>query len=98
HDFFTPQPVTDVTVFILRVVLHDWPDTFMQRILLHLCEATALHTRLVLTDFVLPLAKASGDSAKDRKPQVEGAEKMLAPTLLLANLDKASAHAYWMDL
>ncbi|KAJ7821681.1 hypothetical protein B0H14DRAFT_3471315 [Mycena olivaceomarginata] len=30
--------------------------------------------------------------------QVEGAEKMLAPAPLLANLGKASANAYWMDL
>ncbi|KAF8174695.1 hypothetical protein K438DRAFT_1939878 [Mycena galopus ATCC 62051] len=26
HDFFTSQPITDVAVFILRVVLYDWPD------------------------------------------------------------------------
>ncbi|KAJ7833342.1 hypothetical protein B0H14DRAFT_2800983, partial [Mycena olivaceomarginata] len=30
--------------------------------------------------------------------QVEGTEKMLAPAPLLANLGKASANAYWMDL
>ncbi|KAF8218100.1 hypothetical protein K438DRAFT_2006988 [Mycena galopus ATCC 62051] len=127
HDFFTPQPVTDVAVFILRVVLHDWPDAFAQRILLRLREAAAPHTKLVLADFVLPLAcvddfgvgedvagsgagdptaggekqrngDRNGDSAKDREPQVEGAEKMLAPAPLLANLGKASANAYWMDL
>ncbi|KAF8174696.1 hypothetical protein K438DRAFT_1980159 [Mycena galopus ATCC 62051] len=40
----------------------------------------------------------SGDSAKDREPQVEGAEKMLAPAPLLANLGKASANAHWMEL
>ncbi|KAJ7910449.1 O-methyltransferase-domain-containing protein [Mycena leptocephala] len=56
HDFFTPQPVTDASVFLLRVVLHDWPDAFAQRILLRLREAAAPHTRLVLADFVLPLA------------------------------------------
>jgi hypothetical protein len=30
--------------------------------------------------------------------QAEGAEKMLAPAPLLANLGKASANAYWMDI
>jgi hypothetical protein len=30
--------------------------------------------------------------------QFEGAEKVLAPAPLLANLGKASANAYWMDL
>ncbi|KAF8217800.1 hypothetical protein K438DRAFT_1795663, partial [Mycena galopus ATCC 62051] len=56
HDFLTPQPVADVAVFILHVVLHNGPDVFAQRILLRLREAAAPHTRLVLTDFVLPLA------------------------------------------
>ncbi|KAJ7080600.1 O-methyltransferase [Mycena belliarum] len=56
HDFFRPQPVTDAAVFLLRVVLHDWPDAFAQRILLRLREAAAPHTRLLLADFVLPLA------------------------------------------
>ncbi|KAJ7820738.1 O-methyltransferase-domain-containing protein [Mycena olivaceomarginata] len=64
HDFF-PQPVTDAAVFLLRVVLHDWPDAFAHRILLRLREAAAPHTKLVLADFVLPLAS-------------RGAEKMLA--------------------
>jgi hypothetical protein len=30
--------------------------------------------------------------------QMEGAEKMLAPAPLLANLGKASTNAYWTDL
>ncbi|KAF7368821.1 O-methyltransferase [Mycena venus] len=112
HDFFTPQPVTDAAVFLLRVVLHDWPDAFAQRILLRLREAATPHTRLVLADFVLPLAcvddfgvgegdtgtERDEDKDKNREPQVEGAEKMLAPAPLLANLGKASANAYWMDL
>jgi hypothetical protein len=93
HDFF-PQPVTDAAVFLLRVVLHDWPDAFAHRILLRLREATAPHTKLVLADFVLPLACVDdfgvGEGGID--VQLEGAEKMLA------NLGKASANAYWMDL
>jgi hypothetical protein len=30
--------------------------------------------------------------------QVEGVEKILAPAPLLANLGKASANAYWIDI
>ncbi|KAJ7434528.1 O-methyltransferase, partial [Mycena galericulata] len=113
HDFFTPQPITDAAVFLLRVVLHDWPDAFAQRILLRLREAAAPRTRLVLADWVLPLAcvddfgvggggeggeEKDGKAGKEKEPLVEGAEKMLAPAPLLANLGKASANAYWMDL
>ncbi|KAJ7348083.1 hypothetical protein DFH08DRAFT_626508, partial [Mycena albidolilacea] len=70
------------------------------RILLPLREAAAPHTKLVLTDFVLPLACVDdfgvGEGGID--VQVEGAEKMLAPAPLLANLGEASANTYWMDL
>ncbi|KAJ7694898.1 S-adenosyl-L-methionine-dependent methyltransferase, partial [Mycena rosella] len=95
HDFFAPQPIAGAAVFLLRVVLHDWPDAFAQRILLRLREAAEPHTKLVLADFVLPLACVDDFGVG---PQVEGAEKMLAPAPLLANLGKASANAYWMDL
>ncbi|KAK7052486.1 O-methyltransferase [Favolaschia claudopus] len=111
HDFFTPQPITNAAVFFLRVVLHDWPDAFAHRILLRLREAATAQTKLVLGDFVLPLAcvddfgvedcggvEGGKERGKEREPQVEGAEKMLAPAPLLANLGKASANAYWMDL
>ncbi|KAJ7348122.1 hypothetical protein DFH08DRAFT_1001684 [Mycena albidolilacea] len=62
---------------------------------LRLREAAAPHTKLVLADFVLPLACVDdfgvGEGGID--VQVEGAEKMLAPAPLLANLGKASARA-----
>ncbi|KAF8192233.1 hypothetical protein K438DRAFT_1829914 [Mycena galopus ATCC 62051] len=71
HDFFTSQPITDVAVFILRV-----------RILLRLREAAAPHTRLVLADFVLPLAcvddfgvgeDVAGSGVQDRSAEDVGA-------------------------
>ena len=95
HDFFTPQPIGDAAVFLLRVVLHDWPDDFARRILLNLREAATPETKLLIADFVLPLACA--DSAGGLEG-VEGAESVLAPGPLLPNLGKASANAYWMDL
>ena len=44
--------------FFLRVVLYDWPDDLARRILLNLREAAAPETKLLITDFVLPLACA----------------------------------------
>ncbi|KAJ7348065.1 hypothetical protein DFH08DRAFT_1080218 [Mycena albidolilacea] len=65
---------------LLRVVQHDRPD-FAHRILLRLLEAAAPHTKLVLANFVLPLASRARRKCSR-----------------LANLGKASANAYWMDL
>ncbi|KAK0450283.1 uncharacterized protein EV420DRAFT_1338011 [Desarmillaria tabescens] len=97
HDFFTPQPVKNAAVYFLRVILHDWPDSFAQRILLRLREAAADDTKLVIADFVLPLACEDDFSSKGDSGVI-GAETTLAPAPLLPNLGKASAHAYWMDL
>ncbi|KAF7324950.1 Ich1 protein [Mycena kentingensis (nom. inval.)] len=108
HDFFTPQPILNAAVYFLRVVLHDWPDAFAQKILLRLREAAGPETRLVIGDWVLPMAcvdnfgivekDKDGKASPETSAIVEGAEKMLAPAPLLANLGKASANVYWMDL
>lgn len=103
HDFFTPQPIRDASVFLLRVVLHDWSDTFARKILLQLREAAFLPnsdgthgTTLIIADHILPLACV--DDFEEGGEMVEGASKMLAPPPLLANLGKASVNAYWMDM
>ncbi|KAK0495460.1 ich1-like protein [Armillaria luteobubalina] len=97
HDFFTPQPIKNAAVYFLRVILHDWPESFAQRILLRLREAAADDTKLVIADFVVPLACEDDFSSKGENGVI-GAETALAPPPLLPNLGKASAHAYWMDL
>ncbi|KAJ7062071.1 hypothetical protein C8F01DRAFT_1136350 [Mycena amicta] len=78
HDFFTPQPILNAAVYFLRVVLHDWPDAFAQKILLRLREAAGQDTRLVIADWVLPMACVDefgvGEGIED-STQVEGAEE-----------------------
>ncbi|KAH6904164.1 hypothetical protein BKA70DRAFT_1565905 [Coprinopsis sp. MPI-PUGE-AT-0042] len=98
HDFFTPQPIRNASIFLLRVVLHDWPDDHARRILAHLREAAAPDTKLLLADFVLPLACAETLSNDSGLRGIEGARSALAPAPLLPNLGKASANVYWMDL
>ncbi|KAF9218485.1 hypothetical protein BS17DRAFT_791302 [Gyrodon lividus] len=63
HDFFQPQPPLQPphvsphpAVYLLRVVLHDWPDSFARRILINLRVASAPETRLIIADHILPLA------------------------------------------
>lgn len=81
-------------------------------ILLQLRQAAGPDTKLVLADFVLPLACTDEDelsefpamhsekrAKKARKP-LAGALRSLAPegSPLLPNLGKASAVGYWQDL
>lgn len=83
-------------MFLLRAVLHDWPDDFARRILLQLREAATADTKLLIADFVLPLA--CPDDSSGGLEGVAGAERILAPAPLLPNLGRASANGYWMDL
>ncbi|KAF8965428.1 hypothetical protein BDZ97DRAFT_781639 [Flammula alnicola] len=98
HDFFTPQPVRNAAVFLLRVVLHDWPDDFARKILLHLREAATPDTKLLIAEFVLPLACPDDTGSNGGLEDVEGAASILPPAPLLPNLGKASSNVYLMDL
>jgi len=98
HDFFLPQPILNAAVFLLRVVLHDWPDEFARKILMRLRQAATADTKLLIADFILPLACHDDVSGSGELKDVEGAESELAPAPLLPNLGKASANVYWMDL
>jgi hypothetical protein len=107
HDFFKPQPTYDddikPSVFLLRVVCHDWPDALARRILLQLRraanEGTAdkKPTYLVIGDHILPYACTSAKVSELRaEDSTEGLPGARWP--LLTNLGAASANAYWMDM
>ncbi|KAL8803015.1 MAG: hypothetical protein Q9182_003441 [Xanthomendoza sp. 2 TL-2023] len=60
HDFFTPQPVQGPKIFLIRQVLHDWPDRECQQILQHLAAAMRPeHSKLLINEFVLADVGAS---------------------------------------
>ena len=93
HDFFTPQPVQNAAVFLLRMITHDWPDESVTRILLQLRHAATPQTKLVVLDYILPLA------CEDHTGDV-GVIRTLAPSSsgLLPNLGKANSGTYSLDM
>ncbi|PWY71774.1 S-adenosyl-L-methionine-dependent methyltransferase [Aspergillus sclerotioniger CBS 115572] len=57
HDFTKPQPVRGADVYLLRMILHDWPDREAARILGNIASAMEdkkSTSRLVIMDTVLP--------------------------------------------
>ncbi|PYH88058.1 S-adenosyl-L-methionine-dependent methyltransferase [Aspergillus ellipticus CBS 707.79] len=54
HDIFQPQPVPGAHVYILKRILHNWPDKECRRILGHLRDAMAPHSILLIHDRVFP--------------------------------------------
>lgn len=52
HDFFTDQPVT-ADVYLLRRILHNWPDAYAVKILKSLVPAFNKGARIIVNDDVL---------------------------------------------
>ncbi|KAG6863965.1 hypothetical protein C0991_001530 [Blastosporella zonata] len=93
HDFFTPQPVTNASVFILKQILHDWADPYASRILKALRAVALPHTKLVIVDNIV--AYACHDPTIE---SVEGANYKEAPAPLLPNYGAANVIPYVLDL
>lgn len=55
HDFTHPQPVQGADVYLLRMILHDWPDVEAAKILRSIVAAMdKTKSRLLIMDSVLP--------------------------------------------
>ena len=54
HDFFTLNPVKHADVYLLRSVLHDWPDEDAIGILRNIVPRMGPNTRILINDVVVP--------------------------------------------
>ena len=55
HDFSQPQPIQGADVYLLRMILHDWPDDKAANILRNIVAAMdERNSRLLIMDTVLP--------------------------------------------
>jgi 6-hydroxytryprostatin B O-methyltransferase len=55
HDFTNPQPVQGANVYLLRMILHDWPDEDATSILKKIVAAMdRTKSRILIMDTVLP--------------------------------------------
>ncbi|KAF7314104.1 Methyltransf-2 domain-containing protein [Mycena chlorophos] len=95
HDFFTPQPVKDADIFLLRYITHNWQDDKVVQILQHLRHAAKPETRLVLIDDVVPGAARNTGSELD---SANFNTRPVAPAPLLPNWGIAKAQTYYTDL
>ncbi|KAK4234121.1 6-hydroxytryprostatin B O-methyltransferase [Achaetomium macrosporum] len=108
HDFFEPQP-QGADVFLMKHILHNWPDKYAVRILRNLVSALHRGGRILVCDGVvpglaeaqsLPLSVRKGIAAADMHMLVcfNAAERTLADWQNLAKkadprLSLAGAHA-----
>ncbi len=55
YDLFTPQPIKGARIYLLRAILHDWPDADAIRILETLRPAVRKgYSKLLIQEIVIP--------------------------------------------
>ncbi|KAF2097998.1 O-methyltransferase [Rhizodiscina lignyota] len=64
-DFFKGQPVKGALVYYIRRCLHDWSDDFSVTILLHLREACAADSRVLICEQLLASPPVPSQTALD---------------------------------
>jgi len=62
HDFFKAQPVLDADVYLLRMILHDWPPAEATSIVANIYKALKPGARIVVMDTALPVPGSIGVS------------------------------------
>ncbi|KJA18250.1 hypothetical protein HYPSUDRAFT_145199 [Hypholoma sublateritium FD-334 SS-4] len=92
HNFFSPQPVQNPSVFLVRTICHDWPDELVVEILSNLRSAASGSTRLIVADYVIPYACPNDEFESTT------AQNPSNPPPLLGNLGKAGFNAYYIDM
>jgi len=100
HNLFDPQPASNSTaaIFLVRMVMHGWPDAECSKILNHLrdCIGSNKDARVLIIDNIMLYAS--------RQQQLEGQDagatdpEAVAPEPLLANWGAANSLSYRQDI
>lgn len=84
------------SVFILRLIIHDWSDKYASKILMNLRAKAVPETKLLVLDSILDFA--CHNTSDDIAVGVKGAERRNPPSPLLANFGQANAMVYDFDI
>jgi hypothetical protein len=94
HNFFEPQPIKDVYMLFLHLIIHDWPDPYARNILKQLCASAQPSTKLIIHDNLVLYAAPSNNLFSE----IPGSEVPTVPYLLLPNLGTISNTLLMADL
>ncbi|KJZ70065.1 hypothetical protein HIM_10548 [Hirsutella minnesotensis 3608] len=63
HDIFSPQPVKEAQVYLMRRLLNDFPDEAVSEILQNTKAAMGTDSRLLISEVMLPESVVPGEHA-----------------------------------
>ncbi|BGP42379.1 hypothetical protein JCM10449v2_006384 [Rhodotorula kratochvilovae] len=98
HDFFTPQPISNADVFVLRFIIHDWSDEPATTILSHLSAAAQPSTKLVLIEQTYASLADTGGFVPTPLPYLTDSQMLVALNALErteAQYEKLARGAGW---
>ncbi|KAF7295635.1 Methyltransf-2 domain-containing protein [Mycena indigotica] len=100
QDFFNAQPSRSapVSVFVLRHILHNWPNAKATQILRRLRDAASAETQLLIIDRVVRPASLVESAHPEIVESIPGAKLAPAPAPLLPNWGVAGQMMYHYDL
>lgn len=98
HDFFQPQPSVNnnISVYLLRMIMHNWPDKECVEILQRVRASCTKNTRIVIVDNIM--LYASREQKIDGQDTGADDPEALAPEPLLANWGAANSLSYKQDI
>ncbi|KID72717.1 O-methyltransferase AMT9 [Metarhizium brunneum] len=92
HDFFQPQPV-EADIYLIKLILHDWPDDECVRILRGLVPAMRPGARVFFLDYVGKQEAGEGEAPMPRSIQQMGTATDLR-MMALFNAEERPAEAW----
>ena len=81
NDFFKDQPIKKAFVYYLRMILHDWADSYCLQILKQLREAAGPNSNLLICESILDYPCKDTTGAQD----IPGGTEAVPPQPLLPN-------------
>lgn len=76
HDFFNPQPV-EADIYMIKLILHDWPDAESVKILRGLVPAMRPGAKVLFIDYVgKQAAPADGVNGEKAEPLPRSIQQM----------------------
>jgi len=93
NDFFKSQPIKGADVYYMRMILHDWADSYCLQILKLLREAAAPNSKLLIVESIMSYASEDTTIAQD----ISGGTGLVPPEPLLRNWGHANVLSHLVN-